>query len=140
MNTQPLEILDMNEDALERIKICKNISNIINQLSNNSDQEWHVYTFKEDKDSINPKRFRVFKTKTRLGKTFPTKHIMDIFFYEPEKIIDVVFKTDIILKNLEKEDFFTDFLYDCLTEAYRDEKWSIVFSKKKNMLEKLLRR
>jgi len=132
-----MDSIDMTDNAKERIQISKCISDTINQQSGNFDHTWNVFTFKSDKDSIDPKQFRVAKTKTSIiGATYPTKVVMDIIFNESNKVINIVFQTDI---NLDRTDE-VDLSNGCLTKSYKKRNWSIVFSEKKGMLGKFLRK
>jgi len=121
---------------VEQMVVCKDISDKAQEITGNITKEWHVYTFKEDKEKKNPGRYRVYETiRNPLDpeKIHPTKHVMDIYFKEDEKKIILDMKR---VKVKAKPFVFKS----CLPGKYKEDNWSFCFANSKTFLSKILGR
>lgn len=131
--------MEFCEEGKERINIAKNISDKLNTMTRHDWTAWNVFTFKKDKKNPDPKRFRVFSTMHVKGfGAKPVKHVMDIYFNEVSKTVDIVLKIDIKINSDDVNE--ENPMDNCLSDKYKEENWTIVFSKKQSVLSKLSRR
>jgi len=126
-----MDSLDLSDKASKRLKITKEMANAINIVAKKYckpkyDGIWRIYTFRKDKENINPERFRVFKTRTLFGKEVPAVHIMDIFFSEPNKTITIQIVALKLILNLNEADKML--LQNSLKDVAKG--WSIVIIQK----------
>ena len=78
----------------ELIDISEMIMNLLKIVLNKHDEEWHIYTFKEDKDLPDPKRFRICRTRTFKVPIFGEHSTVDkifaeVYFLEDEKVLSL---------------------------------------------------
>ena len=61
-----MDNIEFTNDARFRILLAKEIMTKIQEKIGHEHEEWHVYTFKKDKENPDPDRFRVHKTKKNI--------------------------------------------------------------------------
>jgi hypothetical protein len=87
---------NFTDDAVNRIGLAKKISEVTQQKTGHTDEEWHVFTFKEDKYNPDPHRFRVFTTRKSIlpfsNAVVPVKPRFDIYIREDKESIVVMNK------------------------------------------------
>jgi len=90
-----MENIEYTKAAKERINICDKITELIRHEVKAANEEWHIYTFKDDRGNNNPVKFKVHNTKktTILVKSaiVPKKHLFSIYFKEESKQLVIEF-------------------------------------------------
>ena len=79
--------MSFTKQADERIAICKKIVIVVQKLSDRSDEVWHVYTFKNDINNLDPCRFKVHNAKEYKLGIVPKEHLFDVFFNMEDSIV-----------------------------------------------------
>lgn len=123
--------MKLTDEAIGRIDISENITEKIRQLSGSIDEEWHVFTFKQDKKKTDPKRFRVFKTRGGM----PTKHVMDISFKDKKILITLKRKLNLNIDLYSMEAF-----HELLPKSAQKDFSTLKVEEKIGLLNKISRR
>jgi len=84
------EVVEYVSEAKNRIEICKTIMGHIQKRTSRLNEEWHIYTFRQDKGIENPVRFKICNTKRKnfilATAIVPVKNLLNIYFNESKKV------------------------------------------------------
>ena len=79
--------IEFTEEAKARIDVAKSVMDATQWACDRESEDWHAFTFKEDKKNPDPVRFKIHRTKKTMIGVMPKKHLFNITVFDKDKTV-----------------------------------------------------